>query len=526
MIKLREIGVFLAGIILIIGCGLRPAFAAEGGNTSASTPVASATDRGNGAANEVRIARFATRQEAETFAKRIAAGGYEPVIRTETTDEGRTVYSVFVALHDEQPKESLQLPVTGETGKTQNGEMPVGSPSYADIFGGRSFFHASLAFTQLYTDNAFISNTNKKSGSSTVVTPEVWILLPRTEERPPQIEDISTSAPGGLILSRVRPEVSRRYEAFLLYHADVPLYSNLPSSNTITQRLAGRFIYNGNRVFGDLSDQFVRSYDIKGTGNVSDPVEVDKYWSNLVDGSISYDTHNRFRLMLDYSNFLLRYDDTANDFRDRIDNALAGYVFYQIQPKTALFAEYDFIDITHDRDSSFDSREHNIFGGIQWDITAKSKGTVKAGYGIKDFTNIDTTSRNYIFEAQITHHLSSKNTLILKAYRQTDESDFEQTSFIITDSAKAEYLHRITARFTGAAGFAYTRETYEGGDFTLDGVTQQRKDSVYDAILSLRYQFERRLQADIGYDYTRNDSNFSDFSYTSNTFFFRLTGSI
>ncbi len=526
----RKTAVFIVAtcILLIAGFGLRPAFAGGDGGALAAPAAAAVTDRGDSEAkSEIRVSSFATKEEAEKFVKKIGSGGYKTVIRSEHTEDKRTIYSVFIVVHGEQPKESLQLPVTGESGKVAAQEMLVGTeePS-SDIFGGRGFFHASLAVTQLVTDNAYISNKNRKSGSSTVLSPEVWVLLPRTEQQLPPIEDISTRAPGGLILSRMKQEVSRRYEAFLLYHAYIPLYSTLPSAKTVSHRAAGGFTYNGNRVFASLMDQFERSYDIKGTGISSDPVEVDKYKDNLVDLRVSCDTGNRFRLMLDYSNFLLRYDEPANDFQDRMDNALEGYVFYQVQPKTALFVEYDFIDITHDKDSTLDSREHHVFGGVQWDITAKSKGIVKAGYGLKDFSHVDENTRNYVFEAQITHNLSSMNSLTLTAYRQTDETDFLQSSFITADGAKAEFLHRLTTRITAGAGLGYTREAYEGGDFTLDGVTKQRKDSVYDGSLSLRYQFKRWLESDIGYEFTRRDSNFGDFSYTSNTMFFRIRGAI
>ncbi len=509
-------------IFMVAGFGLWPVVAAAG--AVVPTMTADTGQSGGGGTGDVRVSSFATREDAEKFVKKISSGGYETVIRSERTEDNRTIYSVFIVVHGEQPKESLQLPVMGESGKIPGEEMPVGTTkSLSGIFGGRSFFHASLAVTELFTDNAYLSNQNRRSGSSTVLSPEVWILLPRTEQQLPEIEDISTRAPGGLILSRVKPEVSRRYEAFALYHADIPLYSSLPSEKTVSHRAAGGFIYNGNRVFGGAMDQFDRSYDVKGTGVPSDPVEVDKYKSNLFDASISYDTGNRFRLMLDYSNFLLTYDDPANDFQDRVDNALAGYVFYQIQPKTALFVEYDFIDITHDKEAALDSREHNFFGGVQWDITAKSKGRIKAGYGMRDFVNTDTSSNNYIFEVQIAHTLSSKNSLLLSAYRQTDETNFIESDFIATNGVKAEYLHRLRSRLTGSAIFAYTSETYEGGDFTVDGVTKQRKDSVYDGTLSLRYQFRKWLQSDIGYEFTRRDSNFGDFSYRSNTFFFRIT---
>ena len=122
----------------------------------------------------------------------------------------------------------------------------------------------------------------------------------------------------------------------------------------------------------------------EGTGITT---ELDKFKNNLANITLNYDITNRFKFKVDYSNFLVDYTARRNDFRDRSDNAVSGYLFYKIRPKTSsLFAEYEFLDIAYKTNDLFNSREHHWFGGVQWDITAKSKGSVKAGYGIKDFT--------------------------------------------------------------------------------------------------------------------------------------------
>ncbi len=476
-----------------------------------------------GPVHEVRVSTFGTKEEAERFVEKIRSGGYEAVIRSEITDDKKTVYAVYVVVHGGKRTEEQPAGETAE-GETPAGEASAGTlKSYPGLFTeGQRFYHASLALSQLVTDNAFLSRDNKKSGSSTVLSPEVWILLPHTEQEPPGIQSISTGAAGGMTLSRLKPEVSRRYEAYLLYHADIPLYSNLPAAKTIIHNVLGGFIYNGNRVYLNVGDQFTRSYDVKVTGVPSDPVEVDKYKTNLFSATAAYDTGNRVSFRVDYSNFLLNYDETANDFMARMDNSVAGYLFYKVKPKTALFLEYAFVDIAHGKDGSFDSMDHDIFGGIQWDITAKSRGTIKAGYGIKDFSNRDTRWSSYIFEAQIEQRLSSKNTLAFTAYRQTDETDFVQTSFVVADGAKAELRHLLTARMSASAAAEYTRESYEGGSFTSGGVTGQRRDNIYQGELSFRYEFKKWLQADIGYTLTKRDSNFTDFGYTANSLYFRI----
>jgi hypothetical protein len=82
---------------------------------------------------------------------------------------------------------------------------------------------------------------------------------------------------------------------------------------------------------------------------------------------------------------------------------VSGYIFFKFLPKTAFFTEYEFLDVKYEKDTAFNSREHHYFGGIQWDITAKSKGSIKAGYGMKDFIDSDIkTSKDFVLEARLT----------------------------------------------------------------------------------------------------------------------------
>ena len=92
--------------------------------------------------------------------------------------------------------------------------------------------------------------------------------------------------------------------------------------------------------------------------------------------------------------------------------------FFRLTAKTSVFVEYDFADIDYDS-SSKDSHEHRYFAGIRWEMTGKSSGQIKGGYGKKKPTDspmIDTdvnisdiTSDNWMAAIQIDHNLTEKN---------------------------------------------------------------------------------------------------------------------
>ena len=268
-------------------------------------------------------------------------------------------------------------------------QPPVGSTkerssSDAELFGKKGgYVHPFLAVTEFYTDNVFYSKNDKKSDFATVLSPGIWLTVPGVYEKL-LIADTSILSPGGFSLSRYKPETFKRYQTYLFYNADIELYSRETSGNIVNHKLEGLLQYNlrGGLTF-ELIDQFLASHDLRGTGISS---ELDKFRTNLADFIVTYNLGERFMLRLDYANYFVDYTASRNDFRDRNDNTVSAYLFYLFRPKTSLFYEYEFVDVSYVDNILSNSAEHHSFLGVQWDVTAKSKGSVKAGYGLKDFS--------------------------------------------------------------------------------------------------------------------------------------------
>ena len=112
-------------------------------------------------------------------------------------------------------------------------------------------------------------------------------------------------------------------------------------------KLEGLLQYNlrGGLTF-ELIDQFLASHDLRGTG-ISQ--ELDKFRTNLANLIVTYNVGERFMLRLDYANYFVDYTASRNDFRDRNDNTVSAYVFYLFRPKTSLFYEYEFVDVSYRR---------------------------------------------------------------------------------------------------------------------------------------------------------------------------------
>ena len=425
---------------------------------------------------------------------------------------------------------------TASVGNAQQASPAVSLPSVEtsgvptqrtsqEVFGRRSgFIHPFLAVTGYYNDNVFYSRRSKKSDFVTILSPGVWLTVPHVNEKLLSIETSNVN-PGGFRIKEYEPETFRRYQIYLLYNADLDFFSRYSSENTVNHKLEGLFQYN---LRGGLSlaflDQFLIAHDDRGSGIST---KVDKYKSNLAHFTASYEPSDRFKFKADYTNFLVDYDASRNDFRDRVDNGIALYAFYKFMPKTSVFIEYDYVNIDYDKNiSGLDSREHHYFGGLQWDVTAKTKGTVKAGYGVKDFVASDFGDENYFtMEANIDYKLTSKTTLILKAARETNETDISASDYILTNRIELEYLQRLTGKITAHIRLAYEDDDYRGG-FLIDDEKERLKNRYYRGGFALQYKFKEWLETNIGYMYNRRNSNIDDFDYTSNIFFLKIIGSL
>lgn len=415
----------------------------------------------------------------------------------------------------------------GKTSDNTNEELPTGVSKRGvseDVFGQKGgYFHPFLSITEFYSDNVFNNDKYKKSDFVTVISPGIWITVPHVREKLLYIET-SNISPGGFTISRHRYEFFKRYQTYLFYNADIERFSRFKEGNTTSHKLEGFLQYNTpGGLSAEIVEQFISSHDAWGTGISR---ELDKYKTNLVNLVFSYNLSERFKLRADYSNFYVNYDAKRNNFRDRVDNVLAGYVFYKIKPKTSLFFEYEFMDIGYDKNILSDSLEHHYYGGLEWDITAKSIGSIKLGYGVKDFSSSYIKDNNdFIFEVRLDHKFTPKTSLILKATRRTEETNISATYYIISNSIEAEYLQRITRKIQFYLGAFYSNENYKGKVF-YNNIVSKIEDDYYRLAVALQYEFREWLKADLGYIYNKRSSSLSDFDYTTNIIFLRVTASL
>ncbi|MCL5023985.1 MAG: outer membrane beta-barrel protein [Nitrospirae bacterium] len=348
-----------------------------------------------------------------------------------------------------------------------------------------------LGVSEQYSDNVFNTNADRVSDFSTVVTPGAQIIFPR---------------------------VKKKYRLELIYKADFEIFNKTASlNNAVDQKASAKFESQfPSGIELHLGEEFIRNHDPRGT-NIG--LELDFFRSNLASSSIAYVLSDRFAARLDYSNYILNYEAARNDFRNRMDNSVAGYLYYRLRPKTSAFIEYEFVLIDYRTDNELNSKEHHIMAGLTWDVTGKTKGTVKGGYGIKNFADPTLSGyKGFIMELVIDHNFTPRHSLKLKGIRSTQETNVIGSDFFVTTGFSAEYSHRLTGKITAKALVAYGRDSFSG--------VSSRRDNTWEISPWLYYQVRKWLRAELGYSYTTRSSNVEEFSYRNNTYYLKLVATL
>jgi polysaccharide biosynthesis protein VpsM len=403
---------------------------------------------------------------------------------------------------------------TPPTGQSKGEVVPEGQGISSDVFGEKGGrYHPFLLFKEVYTDNLFTTDSNTKDDFITTIAPGIWLAFPANREKLLQL-DTNTTSPGGLNLSRVKPETTRRYQTYFLYSPQFVFYSNHSNHDHVNHSAEALFQYNFNSGLSfDLIDIFHDREEIAGNG-ITDTLY--RHQDNLLDFIAYYVTPSgKLKIQFTYSNYDIGYKDDFVGYRDRNDNSFGASIFYKFWPKTSLFTEYNYADIDYDSGISNDSIENRYYGGITWDMTAKTRGTVKLGYANKDF-DLATTSdqEDFSVEIQTQHNINPKRALQINGFRKYHESDLSNASSYLATGIDIGLMQRFNAKWSGTLSFLYQRDEYNGFD---------RDDDFFAISPAIRFEAKEWLIFDLGYSYLNNNSTVSSNDYEVNEAFFKAS---
>lgn len=414
---------------------------------------------------------------------------------------------------DQLPKNDSTIPSGQSKSKKVTEEEGISSDIFGDQ-GGR--YHPFIILQEVYTNNLFATRDNRSDDFITTISPGIWLAFPANREKLLSM-DTTTTSPGGLKLSRVKPEASRRYQTYFLYSPEYVLYADHSDQDHFDHRAEALFQYNLNSGLSfDLMDIFHDREEIAGNGT-NDTLY--RHQDNLLDFIATYEPPSgKLKLQFNYSNYYLGYKDNVVSYRDRNDNSFGASIFYKFWPKTSLFIEYDHSVIEFDSASIYDNTENRYYGGVTWELTAKTRGTLKLGFTQKDFDSSTVEDEDgFSVELQAQHNLTAKRALQINGYRKFHESDQAGASSFLSTGIDIGLLQQFTEKWSGT--FTVFYEMNEYNSFARD-------DDYYGFSPAIRFKPKKWMMFDLGYYYYNNNSSNTIYDYDAYQILLRATVSM
>jgi hypothetical protein len=369
---------------------------------------------------------------------------------------------------------------------------------YGDVRLGPFSVTPYVSASGTYTDNVFLTDRDEESDFYYSVLPGV----------------------------KVRARPIGRHNFYLNYDADFSQFRDNTDANYVVHSLDTGLDLDLPGKFGiKLGDKITYGADLPD----SEVDETAQYYNNVARIEASYAFLDRFGIGLRYSHEFKDYERSRDEIDNFDKNTVGGILRFRILRRTFMLAEYVYSITDYRRDARArveNNYSHRINSGITWDITAKTRGTVRGGYVQTTYHRIDREDDSVYMSANISHELTSHITISLIGIRNifdtsnADDNIQFSTSYVSTQiAAKLKHTYR---KFTTHIGGEYIFDDYRHDDLL---VGRKREDDVWRGSLGVDYQMQRWIKLGVKYRYTTLDSNFDNEDYDENlvAFFVGLT---
>jgi len=260
-----------------------------------------------------------------------------------------------------------------------------------------------------------------------------------------------------------------------------------------------------------------RGHDPRGSTDRGVSGTTDEFRNDGVSALFAYGANQaRGRLELAGSSYSKRYENTraSTQFADRDTDSFRGTAFFRVFPKTSLLAEYRHDDLDYKSNGSLlDSTEKRYLGGLTWEATIATSGTVKVGRLKKEFNSPlvkDFSGSNWEIAAEWKPLSYSKVDLFST---KTIAESTGVGDFVLSKRYGGAWTHNWTSRFSSVASYNFTDDEFTGNI---------RKDETDALGFKVSYKLNRVVTLGADLNYTKRDSNLADFNYTRKVILFTV----
>lgn len=367
---------------------------------------------------------------------------------------------------------------------------------------GAARLHPMIGVAEIYTDNVFRTNTNRRSDFATTLAPGIQAELP----------------------------FAGRHTFVADYRSNIQLFHQNPSNNVQDQTASGRFSFDfpgGMRI--DLQGEHKLGHDPRGSALDTQNVEVNKWTANSVLGRLTYEgAMAGVRLNLSSTRWTY-LNNEQNLFRNRLSNYAGVTLFGNLTSKTALVANFAANQEVYDESKTLNSTTYSASTGLQWNVTEKTSGEILAGYQHLKFANAESGQTvaglqfprssdsygNFFFVGNLSWKPTPFLTLYLQGYRSFQQSVVLNTLFFTSTGANFSAIHTLTDSTALTLNAGVENDSFENPAPTPDN--PNRVDLIKNVAVGVRYRTVKWAGLALQYIFEDRSSNVDRFNYYANS---------
>jgi len=359
---------------------------------------------------------------------------------------------------------------------------------------GEMNLYPSLNFATGHDDNILATETGEQSSGITRITPN-FLLEAETNNA---LYRLNYSLEKGILHSS---------------NADNYLDHNL----TGTANIIGN---SRNRI--DLRFSTIKGHEARGdeTGSATAtdaPLEFDL---NSLQAIYTYggeQAKGQVELRASYEDKNFTNFSSITDSRDYDKISFGAQFNYRITAKTSALFQATQSKIDYDS-SNKDNTNRRFLVGATWDATAKTSGTIKVGWGEKDFKDSalkDTDGGTW--DASINWNPRTYSTFIFSTGQEFGESTTAD-SHIDTSNYGVNWSHYWKDNFKTTISYTLVNEDFSG--------STQEDDDTKTLLVGINHETRRWLNLGLGYTMIDKDSNITGASFKKNILMFTIQGAL
>ncbi|WEN42086.1 hypothetical protein CKCBHOJB_01671 [Thauera sp. GDN1] len=328
-------------------------------------------------------------------------------------------------------------------------------------------------------------------------------------------------------ISSVRPVLAfelpgDKVKSRLNYSLDHKRYHASSSDNN-----TAHFVNAGSDMSFNVRNRLALQLDYSRTENTAPDqqrVENDRPRQFDVGGTYTYGAQSATgQIRLTARESRLRYDnDTVVDGErlnadlERDSRTLGAAFLYRVAPTVQAVAEVRDTSHSYLTERSRDGDGRDLLLGAEWDITAKTSGSLRVGRQQRRFDDPGVADRKGTTWALNMSWAPLTYSSFVFALRQAIDEGSDNAAAIRARSSAIDWRHSWTSRIASTLGYQHAQRDYVGAD-------TDRSDTTDTYRAGLSYSPRRWLDVGLNYAHTRNDSNRSDQRYSRNSVGLSLT---